>query len=61
MNKQFTWKFVEELERPRVIRAYVAPFNTRDNLFAQLVVRLKSKQVINQKVKTNPIKCVCVL
>lgn len=41
MNKQFTWKFVEELERPRVIRAYIAPFNTRDNLFTQLVVNQK--------------------
>lgn len=45
LNKRFTWEFVEELERPRIISAHVAPFNTKDNLFAQVVVRMKSKQV----------------
>ena len=45
LNKKFTWEFVEELERPRIVSAHVAPFNTKDNLFAQVVVRMRSKQV----------------
>lgn len=45
LNKRFTWEFVEELERPRIVSAHVAPLVTKDNLFAQVVVRIKSKQV----------------
>ncbi len=36
---------VEELERPRVVSARVAPLITKDNLFAQVVVRMHTKQV----------------
>ena len=45
LNKKFKWEFVEEVERPRIVSALIAPFNTKDNLFAQVVVRMKSKQV----------------
>ena len=36
---------MEEIERPRVVNARVAPFQTKENLFAQVVVRLHTKQV----------------
>ena len=51
-KKEFTWEFVGELERPRVVRARVAPFNTKENLFAQMVVRLKYMRVCT---------CACML
>ena len=44
-HKDFKWEFVEELERPRVIRARVAAQNSKEDVYAQLVVRMKSKQV----------------
>lgn len=44
--KRFDWKMVEELERPRVVTARVAPLITKDNLFAQVVVRMHTKQVV---------------
>lgn len=44
-KKNFTWEFVGQLERPRVVRARVAPFNTKENLFAQMVVRIKYMRV----------------
>ena len=33
------------IERPRVVNARVAPFQTKENLFAQVVVCLHTKQV----------------
>ncbi len=48
-HKDFKWEFVEELERPRVIRARVAAQNSKEDVYAQLVVRMKSKQVGQHK------------
>ena len=44
-HKRFTWELVEEIERPRVVNARVAPLQTKENLFGQVVVRLHTKQV----------------
>ena len=44
-HKRFTWELVEEIERPRVVNARVAPLQTKENLFGQVVVCLHTKQV----------------
>ena len=45
LNGSFMWDFIEELEVPRVIGTNVSHFNTRENLFAQVFVRIRLKQV----------------
>ena len=44
-DKHFVWELVEEVERPHVLVAKVAPMTTKDNLFAQVVVRIHTQQV----------------
>ena len=41
----YKWKFVGEIERPRIVNARVAPLLNKDNLYGQVIVRLYSKQV----------------
>ena len=43
-NKLF-WRFLDEVERPRIVCARTAPMGTTDNLFGQVVVRMYIKQV----------------
>lgn len=45
-NKSFNWSIVEELERPRIVNARVAPMMTKGNLFGQVVVRMHTKQIL---------------
>jgi large subunit ribosomal protein L45 len=45
-DKHFVWELVEEVERPHVLVAKVAPMTTKDNLFAQVVVRIHTQQVL---------------
>ncbi|KAL5509048.1 hypothetical protein EMCRGX_G004329 [Ephydatia muelleri] len=45
-NKRFVWKMVEDVERPRVVSAKIAPLMDKDNLYAQVVVRMHTKQVL---------------
>lgn len=44
-GKHFEWKIEQTLQRPRVVSARIAPFLTKENLFAQVVVRLHTMQV----------------
>jgi large subunit ribosomal protein L45 len=44
-NKQLHWRFVRELERPRVVHARVVPVDSKENLFAQVTVKVTSEQV----------------
>ena len=39
------WELKEEIERPKVVSAKVVPLETKDNYFAQVVVRMHSSQV----------------
>ncbi len=39
------WEFVEELEPPRVVNTRATIFLTSDNIFAQITVRMKMRQV----------------
>ncbi|XP_065839439.1 large ribosomal subunit protein mL45-like isoform X2 [Oscarella lobularis] len=45
-NQRISWKFVETLSRPRVVHARVAPLLTKENYFAQVTVRLHTKQIL---------------
>ena len=40
------WRFVKEAERPRVVHARIAPVMDKDNLYAQVTVRICTDQVI---------------
>lgn len=44
-HKRFVWEMKEQLERPRVVSAKLIPLETKDNYFAQVVVRMHSSQV----------------
>ena len=44
-HKRFHWELVKEVERPRVVNARVAPFQTKEILFAQVIVYLHTQQV----------------
>ena len=43
---------MEQLERPRVVSAKLIPLETKDNYFAQVVVRLHSAQVMKTCIVT---------
>ncbi|XP_011405308.2 PREDICTED: 39S ribosomal protein L45, mitochondrial-like [Amphimedon queenslandica] len=45
-NKVFNWKFIKEIERPRIVSVRVAPLIEKDNLFGQLIVRLHTQQIM---------------
>jgi len=45
-HKRFVWELVEEMERPRVVNARVATFDSKDSLLAQVVVRMHTKQIL---------------
>ena len=42
------WKFIQQIQRPRVVNAKIVPMESRENYFAQVVVRLHSSQVKQQ-------------
>lgn len=48
-GKRFEWKIEQTLQRPRVVGARIAPFLTKENLFAQVVVRLHTAQVTSAR------------
>ncbi|KAL3837178.1 hypothetical protein ACJMK2_022553 [Sinanodonta woodiana] len=45
-NKTLHWKFVESIEPPRVVHIRTNPMITKDNVYAQMTVRLHSKQIL---------------
>ena len=44
-NRQLHWRYVSTMSRPKVVNVRVNPVETKENLFAQVTVRLHSKQV----------------
>ncbi|KAK3712986.1 hypothetical protein QZH41_014104 [Actinostola sp. cb2023] len=44
-NKQLHWRFVRQVDRPRVVHARVVPVDSKENLFAQVTVKVNSEQV----------------
>lgn len=47
-GKRFEWRIEQTLQRPRVVSARTAPVLTKENLFAQVVVRLHTAQVTGE-------------
>ena len=47
-HKTFRWNFVESVEAPRVVHVEVFDELQKDNVFAQITVRLHTKQVRSQ-------------
>lgn len=45
-NKTIHWKFIKNVELPRVVHARCTDIITKENVFAQLTVRLHTQQVI---------------
>ncbi|KAJ7365669.1 39S ribosomal protein L45, mitochondrial [Desmophyllum pertusum] len=50
-EKNLHWRFVSAVSRPKVVHVRVAPVATKDNLFAQITVKIHSKQVMAIKDK----------
>ena len=44
-KRKFHWQFVSSIERPRVVHAAISSIEVKENLFAQVVVRLNINQV----------------
>lgn len=44
-NKQLHWRFVKQNDRPQVVHARVVPVDSKENLFAQVTVKINSEQV----------------
>lgn len=49
-NKTIRWKYLKEIELPRIVQARSTQVITQDNIFAQVTVRFHSQQVINHVV-----------
>jgi len=46
-SKKLHWRFVKEVDRPRIVHARVASVFDNDNLYAQVTVRMHTEQVRN--------------
>ena len=44
-NKTFRWSFIESIEPPRVTQIRTQEMFGKDNLFAQVTIRMHTKQV----------------
>ena len=44
-KKSFRWKYVESLEAPRVVHVRTTEMLSKENIYAQLTVRLLTRQV----------------
>ncbi|CAG9863653.1 unnamed protein product [Phyllotreta striolata] len=45
-NKTIRWKFIKEIELPRIVHARCTDVVTKDNIFAQLTVRFHTQQIL---------------
>ncbi|KAA0203935.1 hypothetical protein HAZT_HAZT009287 [Hyalella azteca] len=45
-NKTIRWEFIETIEKPRAVHARVTEVIDKDNLFAQITVRMHTKQTL---------------
>ena len=45
-KRTFHWRFVSSIERPRVVHAAISSIEVKENLFAQVVVRLNINQIL---------------
>lgn len=45
-NKTIRWKFIKEIELPRIVHARCTEIVTKENVFAQLTVRFHTQQVL---------------
>jgi len=44
-KKSFRWKYIESLEAPRVVHVRCTEMLNKENLYAQITVRLLTRQV----------------
>ncbi|XP_018328436.1 probable 39S ribosomal protein L45, mitochondrial [Agrilus planipennis] len=45
-NKTIIWKFIKNIERPRMVHARCTDIITKENVFAQITVRFHSQQIL---------------
>lgn len=50
-NKTITWKFIKNIELPRVVHARCTSLVSKENMFAQLTVRFHTQQVYSALLK----------
>lgn len=46
-RKTLRWRYIKEIEYPRVVHARVTDVITKENMFAQITVRFHSQQVLD--------------
>lgn len=46
-NKTIHWKFIKDIELPRIVQARCTDIITKENIFAQITVRFHTQQVIS--------------
>jgi len=52
-GKTLEWKFIQEVDRPRVVHARVASVFDKENLYAQVTVRMHTQQILAIKDRYN--------
>ena len=52
-DQNLHWRYVSTVTRPKVVHVRANPVETKTNLFAQITVRIHSKQVRRQKLTNN--------
>ncbi|GFV20718.1 probable 39S ribosomal protein L45, mitochondrial [Trichonephila clavipes] len=45
-NKTIVWKFIQQLEHPRIVHIRTAEMGSKTNMFAQITVRLHTQQIL---------------
>ncbi|GFT25130.1 probable 39S ribosomal protein L45, mitochondrial [Nephila pilipes] len=45
-NKTIVWKFIQQLEHPRIVHIRTTDLGSKDNIFAQITVRLHTQQIL---------------
>lgn len=58
-RKTLRWRYIKEVEYPRVVHARITDVITKENMFAQITVRFHSQQVLDRHrklIKTHSIK-----
>lgn len=45
-SRKIYWRFIKEIERPRIVHARITAIYEKENLYAQVTVRMHSKQIL---------------
>ncbi|XP_057293888.1 39S ribosomal protein L45, mitochondrial-like [Hydractinia symbiolongicarpus] len=52
-SRKVHWRFIQEIERPRVVHGRITAVYDKDNLYAQITVRMHTEQILAVKDRYN--------